>query len=255
METESSRTWKVGELAERTGLTVRALHHYDALGLLSPSGRTSSSHRSGHRIYTEADVVRLQQIVSLKHLGFSLDQIQQYLSRDDYDPRQVVRLHLERIRGQADELQRLEEKLTGIADALEKAEIVSAEEFLTTIKEMTMIEKYYTPEQLKMFEERRKTMSDEEIQAGPQRWADLQADMQAAVDSGMDPAHPDAQALAHRWFALVNEFTGGDEAIYLSLKRMYQNEDNIMGMDVKAIRSQMTWMEQAAAAAGIKLPQ
>ena len=68
----SQRLWKVGELAERTGLTVRTLHHYDAIGLLSPSGRTGSNHGSGHRLYTAADVARLQQILSLKMLGFSI---------------------------------------------------------------------------------------------------------------------------------------------------------------------------------------
>src|SRR5438874_7491933 len=93
--------WKVGELAARTGLTVRTLHHYDAIGLLSPSGRTDSAHGSGHRLYTAADVARLQQVLSLKQLGFGLDQVREYLARPDYDPRRVVRLHLERIRGQA----------------------------------------------------------------------------------------------------------------------------------------------------------
>ena len=47
--------WKVGELAARTGLTVRTLHHYDAIGLLSPSDRTESMHGSGHRLYTADD--------------------------------------------------------------------------------------------------------------------------------------------------------------------------------------------------------
>src|SRR6266581_6751974 len=102
---------KVGELAARTGLTVRTLHHYDAIGLLSPSGRTESAHQSGHRLYTAADVARLQQVLSLKMLGFSLEQIGEYLSRSDYDPRQVVRLHLQRIRGQAEELKRLADRL------------------------------------------------------------------------------------------------------------------------------------------------
>src|SRR5438477_12420865 len=91
--------WKVGDLAKRTGLTVRTLHHYDAIGLLLPSGRTGSNHGSGHRLYTAADVARLQQILSLKMLGFGLEQIGEYLRRDDYDPRQVIRLHLDRVRG------------------------------------------------------------------------------------------------------------------------------------------------------------
>src|SRR5262245_23793048 len=116
----TGRTWKVGELAERTGLTVRALHHYDAMGLLSPSGRTDSTHQTGHRLYTTVDVARLQQIVSLKQLGFALEQIRDYLARDDYDPRRVVRMHLERVRGQAAELKRLEDRLAALAEALEK---------------------------------------------------------------------------------------------------------------------------------------
>src|SRR5262245_49006319 len=93
-----ARCWKVGELATRTGLTVRTLHHYDAIGLLSPSGRTDSNHRSGHRLYTAADLARLHQILCLKQLGFGLEKIKEAMTRADYDPRQVVRLHLEKVR-------------------------------------------------------------------------------------------------------------------------------------------------------------
>jgi DNA-binding transcriptional MerR regulator len=79
-------TWKVGELAERTGLTIRTLHHYDAIGLLSSSCRTDSAHGAGHRLYTASDLARLHQILCLKQLGFSLEQIGEYLTRADYDP-------------------------------------------------------------------------------------------------------------------------------------------------------------------------
>jgi DNA-binding transcriptional MerR regulator len=248
------RFWKVGELAERTGLTVRALHHYDALGLLCPSGRTDSAHGSGHRLYTAADVARLQQILSLKQLGFSLEQIREYLSRANYDPRQVVRLHLARVRGQAAELKRLEDRLAALADALDKAEIVSAEEFLTTIEEMTMIEKYYTPEQLESLAKRGEEWSEAAIQEVQKRWADWMASVQAALDAGMEPTDPKAQELAREWFALVNAFTGGDPGIYQSLKKMWQNEETIHGIDAVAMRPGMAWIQQAAAAAGIELP-
>lgn len=65
--------WKVGDLAGRTGLSVRTLHHYDEIGLLSPSGRTGS----GHRLYSAEDVLRLQRIRSLRALGFSLEEIRE----------------------------------------------------------------------------------------------------------------------------------------------------------------------------------
>jgi DNA-binding transcriptional MerR regulator len=57
---------KVGELARRTGLTVRTLHHYDEIGLLNPSLHTEA----GYRLYTAGDVARLQQVLSLRQLGF-----------------------------------------------------------------------------------------------------------------------------------------------------------------------------------------
>jgi len=68
---------KVGELARRTGLTVRALHHYDEIGLLRPSLRTEA----GHRLYSEGDVARLQRVLSLRQLGFSLEEVRDCLDR------------------------------------------------------------------------------------------------------------------------------------------------------------------------------
>jgi DNA-binding transcriptional MerR regulator len=250
----AARVWKVGELADRTGLTVRTLHHYDAIGLLRPSGRTGSNHGSGHRLYTATDVARLQQILSLRQLGFALEEIRTYLGRADYDPRQVVRLHLERVRGQAVELQRLADRLAGLAEALDQAEVVSADEFLTTIEEITMIEKYYAPEQLEQLKARRAEVGEERMQRAPQDWAELGARIQAAMDAGIDPTDPRAQDLARRWFALVSEFTGGDAGIFNSLRRMYATEDQVHGMDVASMRPGMEYIEKAAAAAGIKMP-
>jgi DNA-binding transcriptional MerR regulator len=70
---------KVGELARRTGISVRTLHYYDEIGLLSPSVRN----RAGHRLYAARDVARLQQVCSLKQLGFSIREIQSML-RSNY---------------------------------------------------------------------------------------------------------------------------------------------------------------------------
>ncbi len=199
------RLWKVGELAARTGLTVRTLHHYDAIGLLVPSGRTGSSHGSGHRLYTAEDVTRLHQIVCLKQLGFSLEQVKEYLTRADYDPREVVRLHLAKVRQQTTELAELGDRLEALATTLDAADAVSPDTFLETIEVMTMIEKYSTPEQLKQLEDRRAAGGAEmaeAIQKGPQMWADLYADVQAAMDARLPPEDAKAKPLAERWLAL-----------------------------------------------------
>src|SRR5438132_11048909 len=87
---------KVGELARRTGLTVRTLHHYDEIGLLKPSLHTGS----GHRLYTADDVARLQQVLSLRQLGFSLEEVRDCFNRPGFSPPEVIRLHVERLRAQ-----------------------------------------------------------------------------------------------------------------------------------------------------------
>ncbi len=249
--------WKVGELAARTGLTVRTLHHYDAIGLLSPSGRTESMHGSGHRLYTAADVSRLHQIVCLKQLGFALEQIKDYMTRADYDPRQVVRLHLEDVRNKAAEIAELGTRLQGLAEILDRAEVVSADTFLETIEVMTMIERYYTPEQMDYLKKRREEGGpeiEEMIQKGPQMWSDLFADVKAAMDAGVPPTDPKAQEFAKRWLALVRGFTGSNPGIFNSLRNMYQNEKNVAGMDVPAMKPMQDYIEKARVAAGIKHP-
>jgi DNA-binding transcriptional MerR regulator len=90
----SDQAWKVGALAQATGLTVRALHHYDHIGLLSPSMRTAA----GHRLYTADDVTRLYRIRLLRGLGFPLEQIASVLEDPGWQLAASVRRHLEHTR-------------------------------------------------------------------------------------------------------------------------------------------------------------
>jgi DNA-binding transcriptional MerR regulator len=250
----------VGELAKRTGLTVRTLHHYDEMGLLKPSLHTEA----GYRLYTRGDVARLQQVLSLRQLGFALEEIRDCLDRPGFAPLEVIRLHVTRLRQQIELQQKLCERLEALVEHFRTAEEVSADEFLQTIEVMTMIEKlaeqmnkYYTPEQLKFFEERHKAGGpemEEATQKGPQMWADLFADVEAAMAAGVPPEDAKAQELAKRWLALVTLVTGGDPGIYNSMRRMYENEDNVMGTDTQALRPKMEYILKAAAAAGIKHP-
>src|SRR6266849_6560571 len=83
--------FKVSEFAEKAGVTVRTLHHYDRLGLLKPSGRTDS----GYRLYNERDLARLQQIATLKFIGFPLKQIKELLDRTDLDMASTLRFQRE----------------------------------------------------------------------------------------------------------------------------------------------------------------
>ncbi|MBI3469264.1 MAG: MerR family transcriptional regulator [Planctomycetes bacterium] len=197
---------KVGTLARRTGLTIRTLHHYDEIGLQKPSLHTES----GHRLYTADDVARLQQVISLRQLGFPLEEVRDCLDRPDFSPLEVIGLHLARLREQIELQRKLCERLEAIAAHLRTAGEVSAEEFLRTIEAMTMMEKLYTPEQMKQFEEVGKQVGPEEIRAIEEAWTALLAEVRANRD--LDPASPQAQALAQRWDELTERTMRGYQA-------------------------------------------
>ena len=77
----------VGELAKYSGITVRTLHHYDAIGLVVPSERTAA----GYRMYVAADVVRLQQVLLFRELGMPLEEIAHAIA--GADPRALLQQH------------------------------------------------------------------------------------------------------------------------------------------------------------------
>jgi DNA-binding transcriptional MerR regulator len=206
--------WKIGELARRTGLTVRTLHHYDEIGLLSPAERSDG----GHRVYDVADVQRLYRIVSLRSLGFPLDAIAQALDSQTFDARGAVDDHLSRLEAQIAQEQRLLDKLRMLRQRLD------ADDFLTTIEELTMRERYYTPEQLDQLEQRRQALGEDAIKDVEREWGEIFATLKQEMDKGTDPADPRLRPIGERARELLDMFTGGDPGIQASLKRMYETE-------------------------------
>ena len=82
----SRRTYRVKEVAQLSGLTIRALHHYDAIGLLVPSARSAA----GYRLYDDDDLIRLQQILIGRELGLSLEAVRRSLDDPGFDRRRAL---------------------------------------------------------------------------------------------------------------------------------------------------------------------
>ncbi len=243
---------RVGELAKRAGLTVRTLHHYEAIGLLTPSGRTEA----GYRLYAAADVARLGQIVGLRQLGLSLDEIRQCLTRPDFSLTRVIALHRARVGEQIAQLQSLAHTLDGVTRLLEwhgngSGDGATTDELLKLMEVTHMVEKHYTSEQLDFLKQRAEQVGPERIKEVQDEWISLIAAMQAAMDAGTDPADPSVQALAQRWSGLVREFTGGDPGIASSLERVYDENDQVSGSPVD--REMMAYVGKAMTAAGISM--
>ncbi|MWV46268.1 MerR family transcriptional regulator [Paenibacillus sp. HJL G12] len=128
------RHWKVGDLAKLTGLTVRTLRYYDQIGLLSPSDQTES----GHRLYGESDLSRLHQILSLKELGLSLEEVKSVLNGGQISPLEIVGLQIGRIQEQIKLQQRLLEQLRHVSKLMQGKAEVSVEDFTSLLQAMKM---------------------------------------------------------------------------------------------------------------------
>lgn len=212
---------KVGEIARRTGISIRTLRYYDEVGLLPPSARTEA----GYRLYRSNDITRLQQIRSLRQLGFSLTQVRECLAQPDSSLLGALELQIERLGEQIEKEQQLRTRLAGLADRLRRAEAVSVDDLLRTMEVMTRMDQYYTPEQREYLRQRQAMVGEERIhEVETTLWPELIAEVRAAIDGGVDPAGEQGQQLAERWAALVREFTGGDPGIERSLANMYKQE-------------------------------
>jgi len=223
---------------------VRTLHHYEEIGLLSPSQRTAA----GYRLYTGADVIRLQQVRSLRNLGFSLEEIRQFLGRPDVSPERVLQLQIAQLREQIELQQRLCDRLERMASRWRSEEKVSTEEFLQVIEVTNMLDKYYTPEQMEELKQRREVVGDERIRQAEDEWKVLMEQVQAEMDKGTDPADDRVQQLARRWSGLVQEFTGGDPGIAKSVSRVWKEETTVAGVDTANMRRMMEYIGKAQAA-------
>jgi DNA-binding transcriptional MerR regulator len=238
---------KVGQLAKRTGISVRTLHYYDELGLLPPSGRTEA----GYRLYTPGDIARLQQIRSLQYLGLSLAEVAEYLAGPDNSLLGALELQIARLTEQIEQQRQLRAGLEGLVSRLRHAGSISVEDLTRTMEVMKRMEQYYTPEQQEYLRQRRAQVGEERIrEVETTAWPDLIAEVRAAIDQGVDPTSTQARELADRWMALVKEFTGGDPGIERSLSNLYKQEqpkDIHPSMDPR-IKEYMAFIQKARAA-------
>lgn len=222
----SEKLYQVREFAQRSGVTIRTLHHYDQIGLLRPSVYTEA----GYRLYSDRDFGRLQQIVTLKFIGLSLKRIREVLEEEQFDLLSMLRL-------QRIALEKKRNHLGLAIQAIERAEQSALpekepdwESFKQIIEVVTMesnqdfFKQYYTEEQLAEFKRRWETEGDM-IRQTEQDWKELIAEVEASLEE--DPAGEKAQGLAARWDELIARFTKGDPEVIANMKKLYADRDKM----------------------------
>jgi len=224
---DTIRAYRVKQFAELAGISVRALHHYDRLGLLKPQ-RTAA----GYRMYSLRDLQRLEQIVALKFLGIPLQQIKSLLDRSGLELSGAL---LMQRRVLEDKRRHLDRAINAIRDA--EASIKPGRQadaaLLTKIIEVIEMEnntdwakQYYSAAALEKIEHGKQRWSPELQERVTKEWTELFRDVEAAIARGDNPASETAQALAARWKKLVEGFTGGDPEVSAGLDRVYADRAN-----------------------------
>ena len=230
---------KIGELAKRTGLSVRALHHYDAIGLLSPSRRTSG----GARLYGKEDLVRLHRIEALKQFACSLPDIQAALDGPD-GPLETLRRQIGALQAQALRAQRLGQHLQRLVDMMTAGGEAAASDWLNILELMNMYQKHLNHEELDALLQ----PSQDSLPQTDPRWVDLTRDVRQAMQQGLSTDHPGAHELAWRWVNLVIQMTRNDPALAGKLIKLQLSEpraQDILGITPAMLR----WIGEALALA------
>jgi DNA-binding transcriptional MerR regulator len=222
-------SYSVGQVAGSAGVTIRALHHYDEIRLLSPSGRSAA----GYRIYEEADLERLQRILFYQELGFTLEEIAAIMD----DPRTDAVGHLRRQRGLL--IERIERLRTMVAAIDHEMEAQKMGIHLTPEERFEIFgdfrpedyaeeveQRWGGTEAYRQSQRRVAAYTKEDWQRIRAEEEEVRANLAAAFAAGLAPDSDDAMAAAEahrqhisRWFYECSY------DIHRGLTDMYVNDD------------------------------
>lgn len=221
----SERRFRIKEVAALAGVSVRALHHYDEIGLLTPRGRTAS----GYRLYAEADLLRLQQIVIGRELGLSLEQIRRSLDDPAFDRSAALRAQRHELEARR---ARAEKMLAAIDTALA---LIEGE---TTMSHETSYAKMFEGFEAEAKARWGHTDAYAESQRRtkrytPEDWARMQAeqaaiytDATALMAAGVAPTSDEARAVAERHRESIDRwFYPCSKEMHAALANLYESDD------------------------------
>ncbi|MFE5483762.1 MerR family transcriptional regulator [Streptomyces sp. NPDC056527] len=215
----------VGQVSTRLGVTVRALHHWDEIGLARPSLRTAA----GYRLYTAGDLERLHRVVVYRELGLGLDRIREVLDDSTADVPGALRAQRTQVAERIDRLQRLGAGLDRMIDAHERG-------LLLTVEQQAAIfgpqwnpdwpaearQRYGANAQWLQYAERSASRGPEEWQAVADANTGLDRALGEAMDAGVLPGSPEANELVERHRELFASYFPLTRQMQVCLGRLYE---------------------------------
>lgn len=213
--------YTIGKLSNNTGVTVRTLDYYDEIGLVKPSSKTSG----GHRLYNEDNVMQLEQVLALKYMGFSLEEIKEILKDSPSTWRQSIQQQLEFVKQEQERLQTLERALLGVSQSIEVEGVVNWSIIFATIQlfqkgPKDILQQYkahLNDEEMEKIMNMDAQLSEEDLK----EWMGVIVDIKNNLD--IDPASEKAKELVERWANKADSMFGNDEELLGSMWEALQN--------------------------------
>ncbi|MET8882869.1 MerR family transcriptional regulator [Streptomyces rubiginosohelvolus] len=215
----------VGQVSARLGVTVRALHHWDEIGLAQPSLRTAA----GYRLYTAGDLERLHRIVVYRELGLRLDRIRTVLDDMTDDALGALRAQRTQVAERIDRLQRLGAGLDRMIEAHEGGPLLTDEQQAAIFGPGWDPDgpararlRYGDTTQWRQYAEGSASRSPEEWQAVVDDMAGLDRALGEAMDAGVLPGSPEANRLVERHREVFGSYFPLTRQMQVCLGRMYE---------------------------------
>lgn len=219
-------SYSISEVARATGLTSRALRHYDAIGLLRPAWTTDS----GMRHYEERELLRLQEILLLRQLGLGLDAIGDALSgRAEDDRIDVLERHRKQLESERERLNRLIATVGRTIDSLREGAEMAPEEIFDGL-----IQNPYEEEARQKWGDeavdasytklRKLSKEDRERLTSGRGWQEIHTGISEAAEQGLASDDPRVQELVARHYELVSLAWTPNREAYIGLGQMYLSD-------------------------------
>lgn len=223
--------YKVKEVSDLVGVSVRTLHHYDQIGLLKPT----SVSPAGYRLYTDSDLEKLQQILFFKELGFSLQETGKIIHSPGFDRKQALKKHKELLIKKRERLDEIIKSVEKSIDAIERGMKMNKKEMFKAF-DMHEIEKHqkkYAEEVKQKYgnteaynESLQKTSkyTKEDWSAMMEKWDDLYRRIAARMEYG--PADPEVQKMMAEYQQFISgSFYNCTTEIFRGLGDLYVSDE------------------------------
>jgi DNA-binding transcriptional MerR regulator len=216
------KSYTVSQVARMAGVTIRTLHHYDQIGLLSPAARTEA----GYRLYQEPDLLRLQQILFFKELDMPLAEVRQILDDPSFDQVTALEHHRQLLQQQMERLTRLLNTIDKTIEGLTEVDMTLTDEELYGGFSTEQIERYkrearqmWGTQVVEESERKVKKLSREQWKAVGAEGEAVTVALAAVADR--DPSDDQVQALIARHHAWIEHFYPCSAGRYRGLAQLY----------------------------------